>query len=123
MPYLLFTIIISIGVALFAVQNAVSVVLNFFMWSFSTSLVMVILGSFFFGVLVGVLYLLMVKARHYLQDKKMKEEITRLENEKKMLEERIAMLQYTQLMNSGAANNAGTNAEAENKTTNAAGQV
>lgn len=123
MPYLLFTIIISIGVALFAVQNAVSVVLNFFMWSFSTSLVMVILGSFFFGVLVGVLYLLMVKARHYLQDKKLKEEITRLENEKKMLEERIAMLQHTQLMNSGAANNAGANVETENKTTNTAGQV
>ena len=118
MPYLLFTRLISIGVALFAVQNAVSVVLNFFMWSFSTSLVMVILGSFFFGVLVGVLYLLMVKARHYLQDKKMKEEIARLENEKKGLEERIAMLQHTQLMNSGAAAQK-TTAAAEN----AAGQA
>ena len=118
MPYLIFTIIISIGVALFAVQNAVSVVLNFFMWSFSTSLVMVILGSFFFGILVGVLYLLMVKARHYLQDKKMKEEIARLENEKKMLEERIAMLQHTQLVNSGAARtaNAAETADAANTT-------
>ena len=37
-----------------------------------------------------------MKAKHYLQDKKTQEEITKLQTENKRLEERIAMLQHTQ---------------------------
>ncbi len=96
MPYLLITVLISIVVALFAVQNAINVSLNFFVWSFNTSLVLIILGSFFLGILVETCYLLMVKAKHYLQDKKMNEEIAKLKNENKVLEERIAMLMHNQ---------------------------
>ena len=96
MPLLILVILLSIIVAIFAVQNAVAVSLNFIFWSFSSSLVLVILGSFLIGVLVATCFLLVMKAKHYLQDKKMQEEITKLQTENKRLEERIAMLQHTQ---------------------------
>ncbi|MCD8174629.1 MAG: LapA family protein [Phascolarctobacterium sp.] len=100
MPYLLVTGIISIFVALFAVQNAINVDLHFFLWNFSTSLIMVILGSFFIGILVGCFYLLMVKARHYMKNKKIREEIEGLQAEKKALEEKVTMLMHTQIQRS-----------------------
>ncbi|MCD7974783.1 MAG: LapA family protein [Phascolarctobacterium sp.] len=100
MPYLLVTVIISIFVALFAVQNAINVDLHFFLWNFSTSLIMVILGSFFIGILVGCFYLLMVKARHYMKNKKIREEIEGLQAEKKALEEKVTMLMHTQIQRS-----------------------
>ena len=49
MPYLLFTLIISIIVAVFAVQNAADVTVGFLMWTVQTSLVVVILGRCAFG--------------------------------------------------------------------------
>ena len=96
MPLLILVILLSIFVAIFAVQNAVAVSLNFIFWSFTSSLVLVILGSFLMGVLVATCFLLAMKARHYLQDKKMQEEMTKLQAENKRLEERIAILQHTQ---------------------------
>ena len=96
MPFLITTIIISIGVALFAIQNAVSVSLNFFIFSFNTSLVMVILGSFLLGVLVATCYMLKQKAKHYLEDKKLYDKIASLEKEKQALEEKNKMLMHNQ---------------------------
>ena len=96
MPLLILVILLSIIVAIFAVQNAVAVSLNFIFWSFTSSLVLVILGAFLIGVLVATWFLLAMKAKHYLQDKKMQEEIIKLQTENKRLEERIAMLQHTQ---------------------------
>lgn len=103
MPLLILVIILSIIVAIFAVQNAVAVSLNFIFWSFTSSLVLVILGSFLIGVLVATGFLLTMKAKHYLQDKKMQEEILKLQTENKRLEERIAMLQHTQQLHDQAA--------------------
>lgn len=116
MPYLLFTVCVSIIVALFAVQNATSVALNFFVWSFESSLVMVILGSFLLGILVAGCYLLMVKARNYMQEKKLNEEIAKLQKENKVLEERVAMLMHNQKLHSEDAKTA---AEPEIKATSA----
>ncbi|WP_418948455.1 LapA family protein [Phascolarctobacterium succinatutens] len=90
-------------VALFAVQNAVAVSLNFVFWSFSASLVLVILGAFLMGVLVATCFLLTMKAKHYLKDKKMREEMQQLQAENKRLQERVAMLQHTQLLHNEAA--------------------
>ncbi|WP_337572515.1 LapA family protein [Phascolarctobacterium succinatutens] len=103
MPFLILVIIICMIVALFAVQNAVAVSLNFVFWSFSASLVLVILGAFLMGVLVATCFLLMMKAKHYLKDKKMREEIQQLQAENKRLQERVAMLQHTQLLHNEAA--------------------
>ena len=60
MPFLILVIIICMIVALFAVQNAVAVSLNFVFWSFSASLVLVILGAFLMGVLVATCFLLTI---------------------------------------------------------------
>lgn len=103
MPFLILVIIICMIVALFAVQNAVAVSLNFVFWSFSASLVLVILGAFLMGVLVATCFLLTMKAKHYLKDKKMREEMQQLEAENKRLQERIAMLQHTKLLHNEAA--------------------
>ena len=119
MPFLILVIIICMIVALFAVQNAVAVSLNFVFWSFSASLVLVILGAFLMGVLVATCFLLTMKAKHYLKDKKMREEMQQLEAENKRLQERVAMLQHTQLLhNEGAQAEAAKKAElaAEDKT-------
>lgn len=102
MPFLILVIIICMIVALFAVQNAVAVSLNFVFWSFSASLVLVILGAFLMGVLVATCFLLTMKAKHYLKDKKMREEMQQLQAENKRLQERVAMLQHTQLHNEAA---------------------
>ncbi len=103
MPLFILVIILSIIVALFAVQNAVTVSLSFAMWSFEMSLVLVILGSFLLGVLVATCFLLAMKAKHYLKDKKMHEEMQKLQAENQRLEERIAMLQHTQQLHNEAA--------------------
>lgn len=103
MPFLILVIIICMIVALFAVQNAVAVSLNFVFWSFSASLVLVILGAFLMGVLVATCFLLTMKAQHYLKDKKMREEMQQLQAENKRLQERVAMLQHTQLLHNEAA--------------------
>lgn len=103
MPFLILVIIICMIVALFAVQNAVAVSLNFVFWSFSASLVLVILGAFLMGVLVATCFMLTMKAKHYLKDKKMREEMQQLQAENKRLQERIAMLQHTQLLHNEAA--------------------
>ena len=102
MPFLILVIIICMIVALFAVQNAVAVSLNFVFWSFSASLVLVILGAFLMGVLVATCLLLTMKAKHYLKDKKMREEMQQLQAENKRLQERVAMLQHTQLLHNEA---------------------
>lgn len=103
MPFLILVIIICMIVALFAVQNAVAVSLNFVFWSFSASLVLVILGAFLMGVLVATCFMLTMKAKHYLKDKKMREEMQQLEAENKRLQERVAMLQHIQLLHNEAA--------------------
>ena len=103
MPFLILVIFICMLVALFAVQNAVAVSLNFVFWSFSASLVLVILGAFLMGVLVATCFLLTMKAKHYLKDKKMREEMQQLQAENKRLQERVAMLQHTQLLHNEAA--------------------
>lgn len=103
MPFLILVIIICMIVALFAVQNAVAVSLNFVFWSFSASLVLVIIGAFLMGVLVATCFLLTMKAKHYLKDKKMREEMQQLQAENKCLQERVAMLQHTQLLHNEAA--------------------
>lgn len=102
MPLLILVILLSIVVALFAVQNAVSVSLSFIFWSFSASLVLVILGSFLIGLLVATCFMLAMKAKHYLQDKKMRDEILQLQNENKRLEEQITMLQHIQMLHNEA---------------------
>ncbi len=103
MPMLILMIIVCIIVALFAIQNATTVWLNFVFWTFPVSLVIVILGSFLFGLIVAMCFMLYMKAKHYLHDKKMKEQIQNLTAENERLTERINMLQHTQMLHNEAS--------------------
>lgn len=49
--YLVSALIFALLVAIFAIQNTTVVVINFLMWEFHTSLVLVILGSALLGAL------------------------------------------------------------------------
>ena len=102
MPYLFFTLFISVIVAVFAVQNAVSVSLNFAVWTMQTNLVIVILGSALLGALATLFFTLM-KAKHYLQDKKTREEMAALQKDNAKLREEVAMLMHTQKLHKEAA--------------------
>ena len=113
MPFLILVIIICMIVALFAVQNAVAVSLNFVFWSFSASLVLVILGGCRIVKQKATCFLLTMKAKHYLKDKKMREEMQQLQAENKRLQERVAMLQHTQLLHNEAAQAEAAKQEAE----------
>ena len=86
MPYLLFTLI-SIIVAVFAVQNAADVTVGFLMWTVQTSLVVVILGAALLGALAMGFFTLMLKAKHYLYNKSLKFEIDQLKKENAKLNE------------------------------------
>lgn len=94
--YLIFMLLISLAVALFAVQNAMSVNVTFLAWSFSTSLVMVIILSLLAGIIIATFWLLKQKTTSYMQTKKLKEQITELENKNAKLIEENSMLMHVQ---------------------------
>lgn len=96
MPYLFFTLVISIVVAVFAVQNAADVTVGFLMWTYQTSLVVVILGAALLGATAMGFFTLMLKAKHYLYDKSLKFEIDQLKKENAKLKEEKQMLMYNQ---------------------------
>lgn len=96
MPYLFFTLVISIVVAVFAVQNAADVTVGFLMWTYQTSLVVVILGAALMGATAMGFFTLMLKAKHYLYDKSLKFEIDQLKKENAKLKEEKQMLMHNQ---------------------------
>ena len=63
MIYLILMGLLSIGIALFAVQNSMAVEINFMFWTFTTSLVLVILGCFVSGIILGGLWILKIKTK------------------------------------------------------------
>ncbi|EAX46770.1 hypothetical protein TcarDRAFT_0435 [Thermosinus carboxydivorans Nor1] len=54
MRFLFLSFVFALLVAIFAVQNSLPVTVTFLMWSFQTSLVIIILGAATFGALVIV---------------------------------------------------------------------
>ncbi len=93
MPYVIVLAVLSIAVALFAIQNAVGVTLNFMMFTFESSLVLVILGSFTAGLLVGAGFMLGMKARHFFAQRRQNEEMFKLEAEVKRYKAGVEELQ------------------------------
>jgi len=96
MIYVIIMCVVSLCVALFAVQNSMTVAVTFLAWNFTTSLVMVILSSLIAGLLIAFCWGLKLKTQHYLHDRKRQEQITTLEDENTKLQEEIEMLMYTQ---------------------------
>ncbi len=96
MIYLILMGLLSIGVALFAVQNSMAVEISFMFWTFTTSLVLVILGCFVAGILLGGLWILKIKTTNYLKRRKNKEHIETLEGKVKELEEKLGMQRHVE---------------------------
>lgn len=96
MIYLILMGLLSIGIALFAVQNAMAVEISFMFWTFTTSLVLVILGCFVAGILLAGLWILKIKTKNYLRRRKNKEYIGELENHVKELEEKLGMQRHVE---------------------------
>lgn len=93
MSILIITVVICIFVALFAMQNASTVSLSFLFIEFESSLAVLTLTSFLCGVLAAACYIVVLKTRQYLKDRKTKEEMAKLEQEKKSLAEEKAKLE------------------------------
>ena len=91
MIYLILSGLVCIFVALFAIQNAMTVEVTFLAWTFTTSLVMVIFCCFLAGVLVTSLWVLKIKASHYIKDRQRKATIKDLETAKAEVEEKLEM--------------------------------
>lgn len=89
MLYLFLALVFSLFVAIFAVQNSLTVVVSFLSWNFQTSLVIIILGSAILGALVilSLASLMQIKSRWTLQ--KAKQRQGELEAEIKTLKERL----------------------------------
>lgn len=94
-------LIFAILVAVFAIQNTVSVVIKFFLWNANLSLVLVILGS----VAAGALFIFLINAIKQIKVNRERKELNRqiaaLSKEKEDLERSLAAYQ-----NSGAAKTA-----------------
>ena len=73
--------ILSLCVAIFAVQNAVSVEVSFLFWHFSMSLALIIIGSLLIGLVLSGLIALKVKAGHFMKERRLKGQIKALEEE------------------------------------------
>ena len=96
MPYLIFTLIIGLLVAVFAVQNAEMVVVDFLAWTYEVSLVVVILGAALAGALAMSFFTMMIKAKQYVYNKGQKYEIESLKKENSKYKAKIAMLMHSQ---------------------------
>lgn len=92
MPYIIITSVISIIVALLALQNGIVTPLNFIIWQFETPLICVILGSFLAGALVSSVVLMYTKLRHFIVNYKNDREISRLNKQVEDLQKNIALL-------------------------------
>jgi len=93
MPYIIFTMVISIIVAAFAIQNAVVVPIKFMMYEQEASLVFVILGSVFLGLLIGISLMMYIKFRNFLEARRKNEEIKTLTDENLLLSTRVGQLE------------------------------
>lgn len=92
MLYIIITSVISIVVALLALQNGTATPLNFVIWQFEIPLICVILGSFLAGSLVSGLVLMYTKICHSIKDFRNNREISRLNKEVDDLQKNLALL-------------------------------
>ncbi len=93
MPLIIFTMFLSIVVAVFALQNATVVPIKFFFYQQEASLVLVILGGAFLGLLIGASFVMYIKLKGFLQIRKKNDEIEQLKEENLLLSQKISSLE------------------------------
>lgn len=93
MPYIIFTMLISILAAIFAIQNSVIVPVKFMTYETESSLAIVILGSVFLGLLIGCSLMMYIEIRNFLETRKKKETIKTLTDENILLAKKVGQLE------------------------------
>ena len=88
--YLFAALILAVLVATFAVQNAVSVEVQFLVWKFKSSLVIVILLAAGVGAFAAALVSLPQAIRAWARLRQRETEVARLEGQVRRLEDRVA---------------------------------
>ena len=102
MIYIALMALVCLVVAAFAVQNATVVTVSFLIWEFPASLAVVIIGSLVAGLFIAFCWGLKLKAQHYIEERKIKENISYLENENAKLQEKMKMLMHAQQQRTAA---------------------
>lgn len=80
--------LIALFIAIFALQNATPVEVSFLAWHFSMSLALIIMGCLLLGFAFASLLTLKIKASHYMKDRKLKNQLRDLEEEKAQWEKK-----------------------------------
>jgi uncharacterized integral membrane protein len=92
MLYMVVMAVVAILVAVFALQNTMVVELSFLTWTFTTNLVVVIVGSAIAGMIIASLWGLKLKAQHMWRNMKKNSEISGLEDERTLLRKKVQEL-------------------------------
>ena len=96
MPFIIISAVVAILVAILAIQNSMMVDLTLFMWSFRLNLVLVVLLSVICGLLLGLAWGITVKTRGMWRMRKLDEQISLLEDDKRILSDKVEQLMKAQ---------------------------
>ena len=96
MPFIIISAVVAILVAILAIQNSMMVDLTLFMWSFRLNLVLVVLLSVICGLLLGLAWGITVKTRSLWRMRKLNEQISLLEDDKRILRDKVEQLMKAQ---------------------------
>lgn len=86
------SMIFAIFIAMFALQNAAIITINFLWYKFNLSQAVVILGSALFGVLIMVPFDVVKKVKHGMKTSELNNQIKRLNEELNSLKKEIKPL-------------------------------
>ena len=92
MPFMIVSAVVAVLVAILAVQNSMMVDLTLFMWSFRLNLVLVVLISVICGLFLGLAWGIMVKTKGMWRMRKLNEQIALLEEDKRILRDKVEQL-------------------------------
>ena len=96
MPFIIISAVVAILVAILAIQNSMMVDLTLFMWSFRLNLVLVVLISVICGLLLGLAWGITVKTRSMWRTRKLNEQIALLEDDKRILRDKVEQMMKAQ---------------------------
>ena len=92
MPFMILTVVIAVLVAILALQNSMMVDLTLFMWSFRLNLVLVVLISVICGFLLALVWGIKAKTQGMWKIRKLNEQIALLEEDKRILRDKVEQL-------------------------------
>ena len=92
MVFMILTAIVAVLVAVLALQNSMMVDLTLSMWSFRLNLVLVVLISVICGFLLALAWGIKVKTQSMWKMRKLNEQIALLEDDKRILREKVEQL-------------------------------